>query len=344
MKKQCGWLLSRHGNNTHRHPEFSSGSMWMLNQVQHDVKRRTQYGRSMIEMLGVLAIVGVLSIGGIALYRRAVNNHHANTILDDVNRFAFVITERGNFTIDAEIPKGDFKESGLYTLKGYQAESGQYSITVKNVPKGVCELLVDKGVIDYKVGVVTAGHDVTEEILFDTLHTDLCQETSDVAFYFGDTSAVCNGNEDEPAECTTNADCCGGSFCHYIHATDSNQVGEGNGECQKIELIDFERITVSNKVWTRSTNTMNFWSAENWCITQGLKPVRRVDIGCGDVSGASYCTQQSTIFQSMREKWGNKGQHWLEDMGNDYNAYSIYFSSQYVGRPAKFRSCNALCY
>ena len=56
-----------------------------------------QFGRSMIEMLGVLALVGVLSIGGIALYRRAVNNHHANTILDDVNRFAFVITEKGGF-------------------------------------------------------------------------------------------------------------------------------------------------------------------------------------------------------------------------------------------------------
>ena len=77
---------------------------------------KTQFGRSMIEMLGVLAIIGVLSIGGIALYRRAVNNHHANTILDDANRLAFVITERGNYPLDSILSKGDFKESGIYEL------------------------------------------------------------------------------------------------------------------------------------------------------------------------------------------------------------------------------------
>ena len=54
-----------------------------------------QIGRSMIEMLRVLAIIGVVSIGGIALYRRAVNYHQANSILDDVNRFAFAIIEKG---------------------------------------------------------------------------------------------------------------------------------------------------------------------------------------------------------------------------------------------------------
>ncbi len=31
-----------------------------------------QYGRSMIEMLGVLAIIGVLSVGGIAGYSKAM--------------------------------------------------------------------------------------------------------------------------------------------------------------------------------------------------------------------------------------------------------------------------------
>lgn len=32
----------------------------------------TQYGRSMIEMLGVLAIIGVLSVGGLAGYSKAI--------------------------------------------------------------------------------------------------------------------------------------------------------------------------------------------------------------------------------------------------------------------------------
>jgi len=39
-------------------------------------------GRSMVEMLGVLAIIGVLSVGGIAGYTMAMNKYRANEILN----------------------------------------------------------------------------------------------------------------------------------------------------------------------------------------------------------------------------------------------------------------------
>ena len=48
--------------------------------------KKLQNGRSMIEMLGVLAIIGVLSIGGLAGYTMAMNRHRANQILDYVSR------------------------------------------------------------------------------------------------------------------------------------------------------------------------------------------------------------------------------------------------------------------
>lgn len=41
-------------------------------------------GRSMIEMLGVLAIVGVLSVGGIAGYSKAMGKYKANQLLNQV--------------------------------------------------------------------------------------------------------------------------------------------------------------------------------------------------------------------------------------------------------------------
>ena len=50
--------------------------------------KRQQSGRSMVEMLGVLAIIGVLSIGGIAGYSYAMRRHIANGILNDLNRTA----------------------------------------------------------------------------------------------------------------------------------------------------------------------------------------------------------------------------------------------------------------
>ena len=42
-------------------------------------------GRSMIEMLGVLAIIGVLSVGGIAGYSKAMNKFKTNQVADQVS-------------------------------------------------------------------------------------------------------------------------------------------------------------------------------------------------------------------------------------------------------------------
>lgn len=47
--------------------------------------RTTQSGRSMIEMLGVLAIIGVLSVGGIAGYSKAMTKYKTNKVKDQVS-------------------------------------------------------------------------------------------------------------------------------------------------------------------------------------------------------------------------------------------------------------------
>ena len=58
--------------------------------------KKLQKGRSMIEMLGVLAIIGVLSIGGLAGYTMAMNRHRANQILDYVSRCAVAAQTKGD--------------------------------------------------------------------------------------------------------------------------------------------------------------------------------------------------------------------------------------------------------
>ena len=45
-------------------------------------------GRSMIEMLGVLAIIGVLSVGGIAGYSKAMNKYRVNKTIDQISHIA----------------------------------------------------------------------------------------------------------------------------------------------------------------------------------------------------------------------------------------------------------------
>ena len=51
--------------------------------------KKLESGRTMIEMLGVLAIIGVLSVGGIAGYSKAMNKFKTNKVADN---FAMIVT------------------------------------------------------------------------------------------------------------------------------------------------------------------------------------------------------------------------------------------------------------
>ncbi len=57
---------------------------------RHDYKCgfATQRGRSMIEMLGVLAIIGVLSVGGIAGYSKAMTKYRINKTIEQITLIA----------------------------------------------------------------------------------------------------------------------------------------------------------------------------------------------------------------------------------------------------------------
>lgn len=55
------------------------------------MKKTAESGRSMVEMLGALAIMGVLSIGGISGYKRAMEMNQANTIMFSAKEYAGAI-------------------------------------------------------------------------------------------------------------------------------------------------------------------------------------------------------------------------------------------------------------
>ena len=57
--------------------------------------KKNESGRSMVEMLGVLAIIGVLSIGGIAGYTLSMRRYRANSIVDAANKYAITVYSAG---------------------------------------------------------------------------------------------------------------------------------------------------------------------------------------------------------------------------------------------------------
>lgn len=104
-------------------------------------------GRSMVEMLGVLAIVGVLSIGGIAGYSKAMAKYKINKTLDQLSMLITNIrTTFGNqisyygLSVENAI-KYDIVGNDLTlgsTKKLVNAYNGEVTITAGNASGGEC--------------------------------------------------------------------------------------------------------------------------------------------------------------------------------------------------------------
>ena len=74
--------------------------------------KTNQNGRSMIEMLGVLAVIGVLTVGGFSLVGKVSTSHRANTLVDEVGALAnrtrtifheFVIDKTSENQVDTDM-------------------------------------------------------------------------------------------------------------------------------------------------------------------------------------------------------------------------------------------------
>ena len=114
------------------------------------MKNINESGRSMVEMLGVLAIIGVLSIGGIAGYSMAMNRYRANEALDMANKFAVIVfsgyhtaTAMGNTWTSTNMT---LESSGLVTSGGSKTPGGAtitYSGSDTDLQKGIVNLTID---------------------------------------------------------------------------------------------------------------------------------------------------------------------------------------------------------
>ena len=122
------------------------------------MKNINESGRSMVEMLGVLSIIGVLSIGGIAGYSMAMNRYRANEALDMATKFAVVLysakqtaaatgnafTESnyslystGLTTDSTEANKN--KTPGGATISGVSVDEDSVTMTIDFGAAGVCK-------------------------------------------------------------------------------------------------------------------------------------------------------------------------------------------------------------
>jgi len=118
----------------------------MLKRIKNYIHKANESGRSMVEMLGVLAIVGVLTIGGLAGYNFAMNKYRANEIVHGLNLRLTVA--RQQITLGAPINMSEFEDAilGSYGVTVTRVEDTPYvEVEIVNIPAAVAERLLTPG-------------------------------------------------------------------------------------------------------------------------------------------------------------------------------------------------------
>ena len=148
-------------------------------------------GRSMVEMLGVLAIIGVLSLAGVEGYKYAIAKYKANELLNGVMKRAVLASNylmspanpyQGNCCgFSMELPE---EENGVY----YDAWCKQYdkmAVTVDSFSKETCQIMIQNlpsKATGYVIGnlddcwVCGDGMQCSE--------TRECQDDNEITFFF----------------------------------------------------------------------------------------------------------------------------------------------------------------
>ena len=96
------------------------------------MKNVNESGRSMVEMLGVLAIIGVLSIGGIAGYTMAMNRYRANEGLAAANllRIEAIAQDKAGALSYTDVFSGANLPSGVTSITA--TNDGKVTVTYKD--------------------------------------------------------------------------------------------------------------------------------------------------------------------------------------------------------------------
>ena len=173
--------------------------------VKPEDDRRGESGRSMVEMLGTLAIIGVLSVGSIAGYRYAMDNYYTNEILAGASQRAVLVA--------AQIASG--REASLKEFDKIETAGGEFDdrkvidvvdgfgIRVTKVKETVCQNII-KALANTNTFIAKDDDSKTLNNMFEK---DCSGDSNSLLFVY--TSDL---GQFEP-ECESDTDCISGQAC-----------------------------------------------------------------------------------------------------------------------------------
>ena len=329
--------------------------------------KQSEQGRSMTEMLGVLAIVGVLSIGAIGSYSYAMNKHRTNELIYEATKRAqWVGTQLDMHNSNPSLAGFGSGELGGGTITGAlpNLANNQIGIVVSNLQEAVCDniksAIGDNTVLRaIKDGTgmadVTCEENGTAALIF---NRDLGTTDSTGSNDSGDQTGEDTGDDTNEETCElTASDCASGALaegeCACAVANDdtpcygwtTNECGSGKycvfspgsctadpdpGVCKPVSYIgDYSTETVNGHEYTMSdhSNSPDWWTVQSWCKAHGKTMVTLGDLHC-DSSG---CTD--TLPQDLGNALYQYGT-WTQDLTDGPNSCDAFFvglDGGYVG-------------
>ena len=200
-------------------------------------------GRSLIEMLGVLAVMGVLTIGAMAGFNYAMNKQRANATVNYVNQLA-IEGSRQMLAGSNHLSLLDYPDK---TPSGYGVELGLLSDTnayfevyVKDVPEAVCS----------QIQTMAEGWRGLDTLWINEDGKDCNKETNTISFIF--TDSLSRGTSG--TRCSSDEGCTGCQTCQRGFCTDTDSACPGDtpncvsGQCQKCKAGEYD-----DPLWSCST-------------------------------------------------------------------------------------------
>ena len=265
-------------------------------------------GRSMVEMLGTLAIIGVLSIGGIAGYSYGMDKYRANETMRDISLRTVDLITQANHAADLSFAEWE-NEDSIYDFSNPTYVEGENLIAfdigaTKKLPQSVCQMVFDN------LSATAVQIDINESV---ATSKDSCDEDNTMTFYFssGSTTIANTGTTDSALEqcgdtvcnvcqkcdittetciaaldyeqkctidgktgwcisgtCAPDTVCNCGSNEYCTYTNDDNCTPFPSGSCNN---LDFRTLDISGTTYYISNDKMNWWNAVSACEALGNK-------------------------------------------------------------------------
>ena len=302
-----------------------------------------QSGRSMVEMLGTLAIIGVLSIGGITSYSYGMNKYRANQTINDVNLRSMDLIAQ---LTQGHTPNFDIwnNEKTIYPISlDIDESTTNYSIKVEQVPFEVCNIITDTLPISIELEVNNDTHACAEgkNILYfiyeefknySNNNEGTCPSGTSVEGLGGyagtsGTTGRCHcSNKNmkwdsststcvaQDGNCSSYADCNKNEFCQFS-PTDGGCTPPTSGVCKNLSNCG-ESGTYGQFWMSNHSNSPNchpdWWTAQDICSAKGMTMVSLSNIQC--TSATTTCAPDT--ITNLRNNGLNNG-FWTTDTSSN---------------------------